>query len=44
MLWFSANCMTANPDKFQGIILGSSDKERPFFHVGNIVIEPQDQI
>ncbi len=31
MLWFNANCMTANLDKSQGIILGNVDQENPDF-------------
>ncbi len=44
MLWFNANCMTANHDKFQGIILGNVDQENPKFHIEDCIVKPQCEI
>ncbi len=44
MLWFHANCMTVNPDKFQGIILGNVDGENPNFHIEDCIVKPQCEI
>ncbi len=39
MLWFSANGMTANPDKFQGIILGNADQENSNFQIEDCILK-----
>ncbi len=44
MLWFNANCMTANPDKFQRIILGNVDRENPNVHIEDCIVKPQCEI
>ncbi len=44
MLWFNANCMTANSDKFQGIILGNADQENPNVHIEHCILKPQCEI
>ncbi len=44
MVWLNANCMTASPDKFQGIILGNFDREIPIFHIEDCKDKPQCEI
>ncbi len=44
ILWFNANCMTANPDKVQGIVLGNADQENPNFHIEDYILKPQCEI
>ncbi len=44
MLWFNANCMTANPNKSQGIIWGNVDQENPNFHIEDCIVKPQCEI
>ncbi len=36
--------MTANHDKFQGIILGHADQEDPNFHIEHCILKPQCEI
>ena len=40
--WFTENdvCMSANPDKFQAIVLGMKNPETINFAVGNVTINP----
>ncbi len=47
MLWCNSNCMTANPDKFQGIqgiILGNVNLENQNFHIEGCIVKPQCEI
>ncbi len=46
MLLFNANCMTANPNKVQGIILslGKVDQENLNFHIEDCIVKPQCEI
>ncbi len=44
ILWFNANCTTANPDTFQGIILGNVDRVNPNFHIEDCIVKPQCEI
>ncbi len=41
MLWFNTNCITATPDKFQGIILWNADLENPKFHIEDCILKPK---
>ncbi len=36
--------MTANPDKFQEIVLGNVDCENPNFHIEDCIVKPQCEI
>ncbi len=44
MLWFNANCMTANTVKFHGIILGNADQQNPHFYIEDCILKPQCEI
>ncbi len=44
MLWFNTNCMTADPDKVQGIILGNAVQENQYFHKEDCILKPRYEI
>ncbi len=43
MTWFRANCLSANPDKFQGITLGSWD-DNITFNIENITVTARSTV
>ena len=42
--WFENNHMSANPDKFQAIVLGMKNPETLHFQLVNITIKPEDKV
>ena len=42
--WFTENYMSANPDKFQAIVLGMKNPETMNFAVGNVTINPSQSV
>ena len=42
--WFTENYMSANPDKFQAIVLGMKTPETINFAVGNVIINPSRSV
>ena len=42
--WFTENYMSANPDKFQAIVLGMKNPETIHFAVGNVTINPSRSV
>ena len=42
--WFTENYTSANPDKFQAIVLGMKNPETMNFAVGNVTINPSQSV
>ena len=42
--WFAINCMKANPDKFQAILLNCENEGSPCLYVNGYSIEPSEEV